>query len=213
MLDSRANLFGHDASSTKISWWYGPCLTQRVRVYVACTLDGFIAGPGDDLSWLPGADGGEAHDVAQDPAALSFDAFMADIGALLMGTRTYDVVEGIEGEWPYGEVPVLVPTHRPLSPASATARAVEGDIASLVALAKEAADGKDVYVDGDVLIRKALDANLIDDVVVTMVPVAIGSGHPLFAGVEQRQKFEVVGHHTFAPGLVQLHLHPDRSTS
>ena len=188
-------------------------MTQKVRVYIACTLDGFIAGPGDDLSWLPGADGGEALDVAQDPNALSYDAFMADIGAMLMGRRTYDFAERFEGDWPYGDVPVLVPTHRPLSPASATVRAVEGDIASLVVLAKEAADGKDVYIDGGELIRQALDANLVDDVVMTMVTVAIGSGRPLFAGVEQRHKFKVIGHHTFGPGMLQLHLHPDRSTS
>ena len=199
-------------------------MTQKVRVYIACSLDGFIAGPGDDLSWLPGADGGEAHDAAQDqdydahdvardPKVLSYDAFMADIGALLMGRRTYDFVERFEGDWAYGEVPVLVPTHRPLSPVSATVRAVEGNIASLVALAKEAADGKDVYIDGGELIRQALDENLVDEVVMTMVTVAIGSGHPLFAGVKQRHKFKVVGHHTFGPGMLQLHLQPDRSTS
>ena len=184
---------------------------QKLRVYIAYSLDGFIAGPGDDLSWLPGPSSAEAPPASSDAAspdaqALTFNAFIADIGALLMGRRTYDMVAGFEGAWPYGNLPVLVPTHRPLSAASATVQAVEGDITSLVARAKEAAGGKDVYIDGGNLIRQALDQKLVDELVLTLVPVALGAGHSLFAGVQQRHEFELVGHYSFAPGMLQLHL-------
>jgi len=183
-------------------------MTQRVRVYIACSLDGFIAGPAGDLSWLPGADGGAVDASAQDPAALSYEAFMSDVGALLMGRRTHDAVVKLAGEWPYGDLPVLVATHRPLSPTSPTVRAVNGDIRTVVALAKEAAAGKDVYLDGGELIRQALDEELVDDIVMTVVPIVLGTGHPLFAGVQQRHRFRLLGHHTFAGGLLQLHFHP-----
>ncbi len=200
---------------------------QKLRVYIACSLDGFIAGPGDDLSWLPdpssiessGAESSGAgpasdeRDTVSDPGAMSFDAFIADIGALLMGRRTYDVVTGFEAASPYGSLPVLVPTHRPLSPSSATVRAIEGDIISLVAMAKEAAGGKDVYIDGGSLIRQALDQNLIDEIVLSLVPVVLGSGHSLFAGVKQRHKFQLVAHYNLAPGMVQLHLRANRPQS
>lgn len=84
---------------------------------------------------------------------------------------------------------------------------MQGDISELVALAREAAGGKDVYLDGGALIRQALDAGLVDDLVVTMVPVVLGKGSPLFAGVEKRQQLEFVGHHRFGR-MLQVRLRP-----
>jgi len=179
-------------------------MTGQLRVFCACSLDGFIAGEGDDLSWLPEPEEGEP---AEDHG---YDAFMADIGALLMGRGTYDVVRGFDVDWPYGDTPVIVATRRPLDEgAPDTVVAAEGDIESLAARARDAADGKDVYVDGGVLIRQALDAGLVHDLVVTIIPVALGRGHPLFAGVEQRCAFEITRTRTLSRA-VQLHLRPKR---
>ncbi len=185
-------------------------MSPRVRVYIACSLDGFIAGPGDDLSWLTGPEaanpGGET-----DPDALTFDAFMADVGALLMGRKTYEVVQGMSW-WGYGERPVLVATHRPLGAgARDTVRAVRGTIEALVAEALQAAAGKDVYVDGGDLIRQAAEAGLIDDLTVTLAPIALGAGHPLFAGMTTRYPLEILGHHTFDGGMVQIRARPARA--
>ncbi len=183
--------------------------SARVRVYIACSLDGFIAGPDDDLSWLSGADPEDAADGSPAPNqvtdALEFDAFLAQVGALLMGRRTFDVVDGFDGPWPYGDRPVLVPTHRPLVTSNELVRAAEGDIDSLVEQAKEAAGDKDVYIDGGALIRQALDAGLIDEMVITVSPVVIGKGVPLFAGVCARHDLELVGHHSYGVGMVQVH--------
>ena len=79
----------------------------RTRVFIASSLDGFIAGPEDDLSWLPAV-------LDPSPDAISFSSFMKEIGAMLMGRRTYDMVAGFDGPWPYGAVPVSVATHRAL---------------------------------------------------------------------------------------------------
>lgn len=182
---------------------------SRVRVYIASSLDGFIAGPNDDLSWLTGPDaanrGGET-----DAGALSFEAFIAEVGALLMGRRTFDVVQGMEW-WGYGERPVLVATHRGLGDGVRdTVRAVSGSIHEMVALAKEAADGKDVYIDGGDLIRQAAEADLVDDLTITLAPIALGAGHPLFAGMAKRFPLDIVGHHTYDGGMVQIHARPRR---
>ena len=78
----------------------------RIRVYMGCSLDGAIAGPNHELSFL--------HGHATTPGnALHFEDFMAQVGAMVMGRSTYDMVEGM-GVWPYGDIPVLVATHRPL---------------------------------------------------------------------------------------------------
>lgn len=162
---------------------------SQVRVYIACSLDGFIAGVDDDLSWLPS--GGDETAVA-DPNIITYDAFSAEIGAMLMGRSTYDVVAGFDIDWPYGEKPVLVATNRPLTPAADMVRAVSGSIEEIIEEAKTAAQGKDVYLDGGILIRQGLDAGLVDELVVTLVPVVLGEGVPLFAGVTQRHRFEIL---------------------
>ena len=191
---------------------------SRVRVYIACSFDGFIAGPNDDLSWLPGAVGNavpqadrSTMDHGDDTgAAVGFEDFMADVGALLMGRRTYDVIEGFAGLWPYGDRPVLVATHGTLAPSLPTVRPVAGDIAALVASAKEAAGEKDVYIDGGELIRQALDADLIDEMIVTMVPILLGHGHALFAGVAKRQPLEFDSWRRFGDTMLQVRIRPTR---
>jgi dihydrofolate reductase len=180
-------------------------MAARVRVYIATSLDGFIAGPNDELDWLPNP----SPDAVLPEGALGFDAFMKDIGAMLMGRATYDAVRRMGGEWFYGETPVLVATHRPLDPAApTTVRAVGGEIGALLDVALRVAGGKDVYVDGGATIRAALDAGRVDDVVITVIPVVLGAGKPLFAGASRRHAMEIVSHHDYGSGMVQIHARP-----
>jgi dihydrofolate reductase len=189
--------------------------SPRVRVYIAMSVDGFIAGPDDDLSWLPDADPDDdpaPPGTEADSDGLEYEEFIGGVGALLMGRRTYDVVRGFDVPWPYGERPVLVATNRPLdSDPPATVRPVEGSIVEMVEAAKEAAQGGDVYLDGGTLIRQAADARLIDDLTITIAPVALGAGHPLFAGLDERYPLEIVSHHTSFGGMVQIRARPRTS--
>ena len=148
----------------------------RVRAFLASSLDGFIAGPQDQLDWLPG------HDAGED----TFTPFMRQVGAILMGRRTYDVVEAFDGPWPYGEVPVLVATTRPLHPKHPTLRPVQGCIGELLAEASRCAGARDVYVDGGVMVRAALDAGRLDELTLTLIPILLGEGIRLFNGGSRR---------------------------
>jgi dihydrofolate reductase len=173
--------------------WSDPMSSNRVRVYIASSLDGCIAGPDDDLSWLMPT--GPAPDEPTD--AVTYELFMADVGALLMGRRTYDVVAAMDHPWPYGDTPVLVATSRALEGAPDTVRAVAGSIQDVIAAAREAAGDKDVYLDGGNLVRQGLDAGLVDELIVTMIPIALGAGVPLFTGTKNRHHFEFVAHHRY----------------
>jgi dihydrofolate reductase len=155
---------------------------SRVRVYLACSLDGCIAGPGHDLSFL-----GEHASEADAQGGLAFDEFLSGIGALLMGRRTYQVPLDYD-TWPYGDRPVLVATHGqlPRAPKGGRARAVHGPIAELVAEAKTVAGSKDVYLDGGDLVRQGLDAGLVDEICLTILPVVLGRGIRLWEGLEKR---------------------------
>lgn len=171
-----------------------------VRVFVASSLDGFIAGPDDDLSWLPPPDPDEDYGYA---------AFMADTAAVLMGRSTYRVVAGFDVPWPFGETPVFVATTRPLEPASPTVHAVRGNPADLLAAVRRAAGGN-VYLDGGSLVRQFLEAGLVDELTVTLIPVVLGAGTPLFAGVARRCPLELVSSRVFPGGIVQLVYRPAR---
>ncbi len=172
---------------------------SRVRVYLGCSLDGFIAGPNDDLSWL--SEAGDPSAPAGD--GIAFEAFLDQIGVMLMGRRTYDVVTPFP-EWPYGALPVHVVTHRPLDAKQPTVRAVSGDIYTLIAEAKAVAGDKDVYVDGGLLVRQALDAGLVDELVLTFLPILLAGGVSLFDGLLQRRKLVFVEHHRFRGGALQV---------
>lgn len=172
----------------------------QVRVFMATSLDGFIAGKGDDLSWLPDpVDANDDHGYA---------AHMATIGCLLFGRRTYDVVLGF-GSWPYGEMPMVVATSRPLDPPVPTVQAASGDIASLIGKARELAAGKDIYLDGGNLIRQALDAGLVDQMTLTLIPTILGEGIPLFAGCAKRHRLQLQSSRSLPGNLVQLVFRPE----
>ena len=155
-------------------------MASRIRVYMAASLDGFIAGPDDDLSWLP-------TDAKPEGDAVSFEAFMADVGAMLMGRRTYDVVQSFGGDWPYGATPVLVATRRPLEPAAPTVRSIEGSIDALLDQALDEADGRDVYLDGGGMIRAALEVGRVDELIITYAPILLGNGIRLFDTLTTRR--------------------------
>ena len=170
----------------------GAPVTGKVRVFIATSLDGFIAGVGDDLSWLPEG-GGEDH---------GYDEFIAATAAILIGRTTYDVVAGFDS-WPYGETPVFVATSRPLDPVVSGVRTVAGEPEEILAAVRAVTDGN-VYVDGGVLIRQFMAAGLIDELTVTIVPVVLGAGSPLFAGLPERRRLTLVGSRSYASGLVSL---------
>ena len=174
-------------------------------VYIGTSLDGFIAGPDHDLSWLPEppADSGEDHGWA---------AFIADIGCHLMGRGTYDVVAAMDVAWPYPERDTIIATHRPLDDPPPRVYAAQGSIQDLVARARECAGGKDVYIDGGNLIRQALDAGLVDEMIVTQCPIVLGGGHALFAGTKQRHPLKLVSVRELTDGVVQVTYVPQEAT-
>ncbi len=166
-------------------------------MFIACSLDGFIAGPGGDLSWLPSPPEGSGEDYG-------WPEFIAGIGCLLMGRGTYDAVDGMDVEWPHPDRETIVATRRALEGPPPRVVGAAGDISSLVAMAKERAGDRGVYIDGGSLIRQALDAGLIDELVVTICPVILGAGHPLFAGVRQRRLLTLVSQRRLPGGVVQV---------
>lgn len=176
--------------------------SSRVRVYMGCSFDGFIAGPDHEISWL-NESYAAAGDLEPGPEGLGFEQFMGQIGAMLMGRSTYGVVEKF-GQWHYGETPVLVATHRPLEPLADTVQTAAGPIEELVDRAKAMAGDRDVYLDGGDLVRQALDAGLVDEITATLLPVLVGRGIRLFDDLASTTQLQFVSHSAREGGFLQV---------
>lgn len=176
----------------------------RIRVYMACSLDGYVADADHGVDWLE-RDHTAPGDLTPDPAVLDFHTFFGQVGAMLMGRATYDFVAG-SGHWWYGETPVLVATRRALEPVAPTVQAVAGDIDELLARARAAAGERDVYLDGGDIVRQAIDAGLVDEMTLTLVPVLLGRGVRLFEQLEGSSDWQFTDHRTHPGGMVQVTL-------
>ncbi len=165
----------------------------RCSVFVGISVDGFLARTDHALDFLP--EGAEDHGYAE---------FMASVDTIVLGRRTYDVVLGF-GEWPYGRRPVFVLSHRPVprpaDPAAVVER-LQGEPADLV-VALAARGFRHAYVDGGLTIQRFLRAGRIQRLVLTRVPVLIGSGIPLFGALPHDLRLEHLATRAFPSGLVQ----------
>lgn len=151
-------------------------MRPKVSVFIAVSLDGFIARNDGALDWLDQANAGAAADEDT-----GYAAFIAMIDVLVMGRHTYEKVLGF-GQWPYGGLRVIVLSTTGVTIPEAIRQTVESskeDPRSLLErLAKEGC--RHVYVDGGITIQAFLAGRLVDDLTITTLPVLLGSGKPLF---------------------------------
>ena len=149
---------------------------MKTLFYGASSLDGFIATPDHQLDWLL-----QFGDVA----GASYAAFIRDVGALAMGSHTYEWMlrHGVASgqPWPY-EQPVWVFTSRALPGApGADVRFVQGDVGAVHAQMAQAAGGRNVWVvGGGALVVQFHEQGLLNELIVQIAPVTLGSGAPVF---------------------------------
>ena len=168
-------------------------MRPAVSVYLATSIDGFIAREDGDVAWLDRVDA-EGQDYG-------YAAFMATVDAMLIGRGTYDVVMGF-GAWPYEGKRVGVLTHRPLS-SDHGEEAVTGALGPV--LAGWAAEGvRRVYLDGGVTVRQGLAEGVVDDLTLSVIPVILGRGIPLFGAGVPESDWRLTSSEGFPSGLVQL---------
>ncbi len=165
----------------------------KASVFVGTSLDGFIARADGSFDFLP-ADGGEPH---------GYDEFMATVDALVIGRKTFETVLGF-GEWVYGKKPVFVLSSRAIAPAppGAVVEQMSGAPAAIVSQL-EARGIQHAYVDGGITIQQFLQAGFIHRLIITRVPVLIGTGIPLFGPLQRDISLTHVATRQYASGLVQ----------
>ncbi len=160
---------------------------------MAMSLDGFIAGPGGSLGWLePFEKSGEDY---------GFSRFFESVDALVIGRNTYETVLGFEA-WPYGKKRVIVLTRRPASARHGEELSAEEPTALVERLGHEGVGH--IYVDGGAVVRSFLRARLVGELTLSVIPIVLGSGIPLFGNDEPGQALALEGSRSWPSGLVQL---------
>ncbi|WP_421854536.1 dihydrofolate reductase family protein [Oricola sp.] len=167
------------------------------KVFIACSLDGFIARENGDIDWLHRyPDTGDDHGYAR---------FMATVDGLVMGSGTFKTVLGF-GEWPYEKPAVVLSS-------TLTAQSIPDALAGKVrisdkaprAIMQELADEgwRAAYIDGGRLIQSFLAEGLIDEMTITQIPVLLGSGRRLFGEHHGDIHLKLESAEYFASGFVQ----------
>jgi dihydrofolate reductase len=182
----------------------------RTQYYCASSLDGYIAEADDTLGWLLGYEGSFADEGAE-PIEGAYERFYDGVGALIMGSATYEFLLGeIAGgmEWPYSGKPAWVLTSRDLprpSGEGVDVRLANASVAELHGELMAAAGERDVWiVGGGSVASQFADAGLLDDVLLTVVPVVLGRGKPLFDRRVPGGPMRLTGTRVFQNGMVEL---------
>lgn len=172
-------------------------MRPTASVFIATSIDGFIARDDGSVDWLEHDSKGEDY---------GFHAFMDSVDALVMGRNTFDLVRD-SGQWCYGNTPVIVLSKTlgaddlperlrgNVTISTQEPRAVVADLG--------ARGARRIYVDGGKVIQSFLRENLIDDLVLTRLPVLLGSGIPLFGPLAGDIQLTHIASASFASGIVQ----------
>ena len=165
---------------------------SKTVIEMSMSLDGFVAGPDDGQTFPNGRDGikhvfGWLSRAKEEGSAnkSEVDRMYAESGAFIFGRRTYDITNGWGGSHPLKGVPLFILTHKPPAPETvpkgdSKITFVTDGIESAVRQAKAAAGGKDVVLSGASPCQQALEAGVVDEIVIHLAPSLIGSGVRLF---------------------------------
>jgi dihydrofolate reductase len=175
-----------------------PLVTIKASVFIATSLDGFIARANGDLDWLTGAD---STSTEQD---YGYQEFMDKVDTIVLGRNTFELVLTFDS-WPYSGKKVVVLSSKPSAVPSHLVDDVEWlSLPPQRLVRRLAARGAThLYVDGGKTIQGFLSARLIDELTITRVPILIGSGVPLFGPLNHDIRLTHIATQQFENGFVQ----------
>lgn len=169
---------------------------KKIILYIATSLDGYIAKPNDDLSFLSVVDK-EGEDYGY------FD-FIKSVDTVIEGRKTYDWIMKQVPEYPHADKKSYIIT-RTAKEAIGNTTFYTGNLKDLITELKNK-EGKDVFIDGGAqLVNSLLKDNLIDEFIISIIPILVGNGIKLFEDGRPEQKLTLINTKSYETGLVQMH--------
>lgn len=177
---------------------------MKTVVYIATSIDGYIADKDGGLDWLTSVPNPDGDDMG-------FADFMGGIDAIVMGRVTFDTVVGFGQGWPY-PVPGMVLSETLTSVPEALKTHVTLHRGTPDQIVKQAANlGFDrLYIDGGQTVQRFLQADLIDEMIITEIPLLLGGGSRLFGLLDAHLEFELVDSKVLIDRLPQRHYRRSR---
>ena len=175
-------------------------MVLKVSVFIAMSLDGYIARPNGDIDWLDAANA-----MVPDSEDFGYDALMQTVDMLVMGRNSYEKVLSFDS-WPYGDTPVTVLSRNPITFSENLSKTVQHSSEEPSDLCQRMSrEGiNHIYIDGGNTIQRFLAAGLVDELTITIIPVILGDGIPLFGPIASDLSLRCVGAKTYESGFVQL---------
>ncbi|MGO4288356.1 dihydrofolate reductase family protein [Chitinophaga sp. RAB17] len=171
---------------------------RKIKVYTAVSLDGYIATREGKIEWLTGFPNPEGTDYG-------YAEFLATIDTTLMGNNTYKDVLRLSETYPYPDKTNYVFTRDSIHVDTEFVQFISRDIIEFVTGLKKA-DGKDIWLAGGGQLNGALlQADLIDEMILHVIPVVLGDGLPLFGGIPMEKVFKLSATKTYSSSVLELH--------
>ncbi|MCB9290157.1 MAG: dihydrofolate reductase [Lewinellaceae bacterium] len=172
---------------------------RKVQLYIAASIDGYIARPDGGIDWLSMVDKkGEDY---------GYQEFFASVDTTLMGHKTYREVLGFDVPFPYMTTANYVFSRQKRQPDDNPVHHINDDPAAFVRSLKQQKGGNIWLIGGGQLNTVLLNAGLVDEMILSVIPIVLGEGIPLFAGQPKETKWGLKEHRAFDTGLVQMWYH------
>ena len=169
---------------------------RKVILYIATSIDGYIAKPNDDLGFL--------SIVEQEGQDYGYADFIKTVDAVIVGRKTYDKVISMGFDFPHSDKDAYIITRTP-RPTIGSVKFYTDGLKSLVNKLKSE-KGKNIFCDGGAeIVNELLKLDLIDEFIISVIPILVGDGTKLFKDGRPEQKVELVSVKSFEKGLTQLH--------
>ncbi len=169
---------------------------RKLIVYISTSLDGYIAKPNEDLSFL--------NRVMKKGEDYGYTHFISTVDCVIVGRKTYDWVMNQVSIFPHHTMETYIITHR-VKPKEGNIHFYSGSLKDLVIRLKKE-DGKNIFCDGGAeIVNELLKEELVDEVIISVAPVLVGNGTRLFQDGRPEQEVELVAVKQFDTGLVQYH--------
>lgn len=174
---------------------------RKVILYIACSLDGYIAAPNDDLSFL--------DMVQKEGEDYGYADFISTIDTVILGRKTYDWVMQHVPQFSHADKETYVITRKNRE-SHGNLIFYNGDLTQLIETLRMR-EGKNIFCDGGAeIVNALLKEGLIDEITISVIPVLLGDGTRLFKEGIPMQNLELISARSFDTGLVQLHYRAQR---
>lgn len=169
------------------------------KVFIAASLDGYIADRKDGLDWLNTVPNPEQLDMG-------YNNFMEQVDALVMGRKTFETVCGFDGDWPYKKPVFVLSGTMKIIPEEYRDKVelVKGNLTDVLGKIHKKGYYK-LYIDGGLTIQNFLKEDLIGELTITVIPIVLGGGSPLFSQLPKELEFTLLESKVFLNQLVQNH--------